>query len=144
MSSQHYLVLHGPYLNLLGEREVYVYGHASLAQVNSLIQKTAIELGVGVQIVQSNHEGALIDAIHDARSWAAGIVINPGAYTHTSAALRDALIAVHRVKQFRQVPMVAAACVRQIAGCGANGYCLALRALVHNKKAATQKDVPTS
>ena len=156
MSSQHYLVLHGPNLNLLGEREVNVYGHASLAQVNSLIQKTAIELGVGVQIVQSNHEGALIDAIHDARSWAAGIVINPGAYTHTSVALRDALIAVqlpavevhlsniYNREQFRQVSMVAAACVGQIAGFGANGYCLALRALVHNKKAAMQKDVPTT
>ena len=88
------LVLHGPNLNLLGQREPEVYGRQTLADINALLEATAAERGAQLRIQQSNHEGVLIDAIHEAMDWAAGILINPGAYTHTSVALRDAIAAV--------------------------------------------------
>lgn len=148
-----YLVLHGPNLNLLGRREVGVYGKQTLADINEQIVRTAQRLGVEVQILQSNHEGVLIDAIHDAIQWAAGIVINPGGYTHTSVALRDAIAAaqlptveVHLSNiaardDFRRTSLSAPVCLGQIAGLGACGYTLALRALAEiGKNAGAQKE----
>ena len=88
------LVLHGPNLNLLGTREPGVYGNVTLAQINAMLEEAASTRDATLRILQSNHEGALIDAIHEARGWADGIVINAGAFTHTSYALRDAISAV--------------------------------------------------
>ena len=88
------LVLHGPNLNLLGTREPGVYGTTTLADINAALEREASARGVTLRILQSNHEGALIDAIHEARAWADGILINPGAFTHYSYALRDAIAAV--------------------------------------------------
>src|SRR3954452_10368392 len=93
------LVLHGPNLNLLGEREPEVYGRTTLPQLNELLEKRGRELGLTVRTFQSNHEGALIDRIHEERKWANAIVINPGAYTHYSYALRDAIAGV-RIRTF--------------------------------------------
>src|SRR5690348_13733982 len=88
------LVLHGPNLNLLSRREPHIYGNATLAQINDALHALAEELGVELRIVQSNHEGALVDEIQSAFDWAGGILINAGAYTHTSYAIRDAIAAV--------------------------------------------------
>lgn len=139
----HFLVLHGPNLNLLGTREPEVYGHATLADIDRELCALGTELGVTVDTFQSNHEGALIDRIHAAvKEGVAGILINPGAYTHTSIALRDALAAVpipavevhlsniHARESFRRRSYIAPVAVAQIAGFGAGGYGLALRGLV--------------
>lgn len=137
-----YLILHGPNLNLLGVREPGVYGSLTLEEIDARLRDLAGELGVQVRCVQSNHEGALIDALHDARSWAAGVVFNPGGYTHTSVALRDAVSAigipvvevhlsnVHAREEFRRHSLIAPVCVGSIAGLGWRSYALALRALV--------------
>lgn len=136
------LVLHGPNLNLLGTREPEVYGRDTLSDVNQALTEMAAAREVQLRILQSNHEGELIDAIHEARSWAAGILINPGAFTHTSYALRDALAAVeapavevhlsnvHARERFRRRSVIAPVCIGQISGFGRRSYTLGLLALL--------------
>ncbi len=135
------LVLNGPNLNLLGTRQPEVYGRATLADVETLCRQTAADLGLSVAFLQSNDEGALIDAIHAARGVHAGIVLNAGAYTHTSIALMDAIAAaevptvevhlsnIHAREPFRHRSWIAPVAIGQIAGFGPTGYALALRAL---------------
>jgi 3-dehydroquinate dehydratase II len=137
----HLMVIHGPNLNLLGQREPEVYGHLTLEEINRRLAAWAEGAAVELRFVQSNHEGGLIDAIHKAQGWADGIVINPGAYTHYSYALRDAIAAVglpavevhlsnvHAREAFRHTSVVAPACRGQVVGLGWVGYRLALEAL---------------
>jgi 3-dehydroquinate dehydratase-2 len=136
------LLLHGPNLNLLGTREPEVYGSMTLNDINEKMIALGKELGVEVKCLQSNHEGALIDALHDARTWAGGVVFNPGAYAHTSIALRDAILAiqipvvevhlsnVYAREEFRHVSMIAAVCKGKVTGFGWRSYELGLRGLV--------------
>lgn len=134
------LVVHGPNLNLLGTRETEVYGEQTLDDVNAMLSSEAEKLGAEIRTMQSNSEGALIDAIQDARGWADAIIINPGAYTHTSIALRDAVAAVdlpvievhlsnvHAREDFRRHSYIAPVAAGQIVGFGADSYRLALLA----------------
>ncbi|KQX73937.1 type II 3-dehydroquinate dehydratase [Aeromicrobium sp. Root472D3] len=136
------LLVNGPNLNLLGTREPEVYGDATLADVEALVERTAAEASYEVRSVQSNHEGVLIDAIHAARDDCAGIVINPGALTHTSIALRDALLAaglpvvevhlsnVHRREPFRHHSYVSDIAEVVVVGAGVDGYAFAVQQLV--------------
>ncbi len=135
------LILHGPNLNLLGRREPDVYGSQTLAEIDSRMQALGAGLGLEVRSFQSNSEGALIDALHDAAGWASGVVFNPGAYTHTSVALRDAVAAIgipvievhlsntQAREAFRRRSMIAPVCAGIVAGFGWRSYGLGLRGL---------------
>ena len=135
-------VIHGPNLNLLGIREQNIYGTESFESINSRIEAAAEKLGVSVEIFQSNCEGQIIDKIHQARTSAQGIIINPAAYTHYSFAIRDAIKAVnvpavevhlsniHGREEFRSKSVIAPACIGQISGFGWNSYILALQGIV--------------
>ncbi len=138
------LFLNGPNLNLLGLREPEVYGRTTLADIEVRVRELAAKMGVEVEFRQSNWEGQLVDWIHDARGIFAGIVLNAGAYTHTSIALRDAIVAagvptvevhlsnVHAREEFRHRSMIAPVCRGVISGFGVMSYLLGLEAAIVN------------
>lgn len=146
MSELSILILHGPNLNLLGLREPEIYGSTTLLQINETLKLDGERLHAKVTCLQSNHEGVLVDAIHDAREKHQGIVINAGAYTHTSVAIRDALAGVqiptvevhlsniYTREEFRHHSYIAPVVVGQISGFGADSYRLGLQALVNHLK----------
>ena len=145
------LVLHGPNLNLLGRREPEIYGRVTLAEINGRLEEVAAELGVELRVVQSNHEGELVEEVQRSLEDCDGILLNPAAYTHTSVALRDALAAVglpavevhlsniHAREEFRHNSLIAPVVLGQISGLGPDGYLWGLRALV--KKIKEKKSV---
>jgi 3-dehydroquinate dehydratase-2 len=140
------LVLHGPNLNLLGEREPGIYGTMTLKELNTEIERFALQRGVTVRIYQSNHEGGLIDLIHEHRRWSDGMVINPGALTHYSSALRDAVAAVSiptvevhlsdidRREPFRRCSVIKEVCLGQISGKGLQSYLLGIDLLARKEE----------
>ena len=144
-------VIHGPNLNLLGAREVDVYGLLTLEQIDERIKAHAQSIGVHVEIGQFNSEGEIIEAIHEARGWADAIVINPGAYTHYSIALRDAIAAVniptvevhlsniYSREEFREISVIAPVCAGQISGFGPASYLLGLDAAKHLAEGKTKE-----
>ncbi len=139
------LVLHGPNLNLLGVREPGVYGVLSLDQINQKLIEFGKKNDVSVKCFQSNHEGVLIDTLHEARTWAVGVVFNPGGYTHTSIAIRDAISAieipvievhisnVYSREEFRHKSMISAVCAGKISGLGWFSYKLGIQAIIDMK-----------
>ncbi len=138
------LVLNGPNLNLLGQREPDIYGALTLADIVNQLQVVGEQLGCQIRDVQSNIEGELVNAIHDAQGWADGVVFNPGAYSHTSIALRDAISGtglpvvethisnIHSREEFRHQSMLAGVCIGVVAGFGATSYEMALAGLVRH------------
>ncbi len=146
MTNLKLLVLHGPNLNLLGQREPEIYGSLTLGDINSLLTQEAKKHGVEIFCLQSNHEGNLVDAIHQAFGSYQGILINAGAYTHTSVAIRDALTGVnlptvevhlsnvYRREEFRHHSYIAPVAIGQISGFGVQSYILGLQALVNHLK----------
>jgi 3-dehydroquinate dehydratase-2 len=141
-------VVHGPNLDLLGTRDPAVYGTTTLAEIDAELVRRGKARGVEVRCMQSNLEGELVNHIHDAKSWAAAIVINPGGYTHTSVAIRDAIEAIalptvevhlsnlHAREPFRHVSITAPVCIGQICGFGAQSYYLGLDAALARVEAS--------
>jgi 3-dehydroquinate dehydratase-2 len=137
------LVLHGPNLNMLGQREPQIYGYTTLADIDAMLATLGQELGVAVETFQSNHEGELVSRIQAARGQVAALLVNGGAYTHTSVAILDALLAVdlpvievhlsnlYKREEFRHHSYIARAAIGQICGFGADSYLLGLRAAVN-------------
>lgn len=135
------LVINGPNLNMLGIREPEKYGNASLSDIEKDLYAYSFELGIDIETFQSNHEGEIIDKIQQAMGKFEGILINPGAYAHTSVAIRDAISSInlpcveihmtniHAREEFRQKSLLAAVCAGQISGFGQNSYKLGLKAL---------------
>jgi 3-dehydroquinate dehydratase-2 len=135
------LVIHGPNLNLLGKREKNIYGTMSLSKIDQKIKERAKKLKLSVDIIQTNHEGEMVERIGSAPGQYGGIIINPAAYTHTSVAVRDAVLAVsmpvievhlsniYKREEFRHKSLIAGACLGQISGFGEQSYLLALAAL---------------
>ena len=144
LSNLSILVIHGPNLNLLGQREPEVYGSMTLTAINSLLEAEGAKQQINLYFIQSNHEGVLVDAIHEALGKHQGILINAGAYTHTSLALRDAIAAVdlptvevhlsniYRREDFRHHSYISSVALGQISGFGAQSYLLGLQALLHH------------
>jgi 3-dehydroquinate dehydratase-2 len=136
------LILHGPNLNMLGTREPEIYGSMTMDDINEKLVEFGKAQNAEVRCLQSNHEGALIDALQEARTWANGVVFNPGGYTHTSVALRDAITAigipvvevhisnVYAREEYRYRSMISAACKGKIVGFGWKSYELGMRALL--------------
>jgi 3-dehydroquinate dehydratase II len=147
------LVIHGPNLNLLGKREPDIYGTVTLEDINSSLKSLARELGTDIAFFQSNHEGELVQKIQEAMGTCQALVINPGAYTHTSVALRDAIAStgiltvevhlsnIYRREDFRQHSYISGVAIGQITGFGPESYMLGLRAAVLAVKGATGKSV---
>ena len=138
----HIQVIHGPNLNLLGQREKEIYGALSLTEIDDRLRAAAFEKDAALRLLQSNSEGGIIDAIHKAAGWATGLVINPGAYTHYSYAIRDAIAAaqipavevhlsnIHAREDFRRKSVIAPMCIGQICGFGWRSYVFGLSAIV--------------
>jgi len=136
------LVIHGPNLNLLGEREEEIYGSIRLEDINRSLTEQAKEKGLEIELYQSNHEGEIVDKIGQVRNQVDCLVINPAAYTHTSVAIRDALLAVkipvievhlsniYKREEFRHKSLISSVCVGQISGFGPDSYRLALEAAI--------------
>jgi len=136
------LILHGPNLNLTGTRETEIYGTMNLEDINIRLVEQGQELGIKVICQQSNHEGALIDALHEAQKWADGVVFNPGGYSHTSVALRDAVAAIdipvievhmsniYAREGFRHQSFISSVCKGKIVGFGWKSYLLGLKAII--------------
>jgi len=135
------LILHGPNLNLIGQREPEIYGRTTLSEIDQRLKISGEEFGLEVRTFQANGEGALIDALHDAQDWASGVVFNPGGYTHTSVALRDAVAGitipvveihisnVYAREEFRHQSLISPVCTGKITGFGWRSYLLGLQAL---------------
>lgn len=140
-NSQKILIIHGPNLNMLGKREPEIYGKTTLDEINTTLEEMGKKLDFNVETFQSNHEGTIVDKIQEAVSIYNGLIINPAAYTHTSVAIRDALLLldmpvievhltnIYKREPFRHKSMVADIATAQISGFGARGYAMALEAL---------------